>query len=233
LRQTIAGVRTLQSLLPYPIEVVVADTGSTDGTPELCEAAGFRVLRLDSGGYGAAVRAGMMAARGVYRMLIDGDWSIPPEQLQLFLPPALNQFDVAVGSRHIRGSIRIDEPFSSYVLSRAFNRTVRALVLPEYVDTQLPYRCFRAEAARALFSRCQEDSAAIHVEALALARIFRLDVVEIPVDWSFSPSLRSPVVEGAALTSSLLRIRARLIAGRYAPLQVNHPTDDTYPSWYL
>lgn len=233
LRQTISGVRTLQGLLPYPIEVLAADTGSTDGTPELCEEAGFRVLRLDSGGYGTAVRTGMLAARGVYRMLIDGDWSIPPEQLQFFLPPALSQFDVAVGSRHIRGSIRINEPFSSYALSRTFNRAVRALVLPDYADTQLAYRCFRAEAARALFSRCQEDSAAIHVEALALARIFQLDVVEVPVDWQFSPSLRSPMVEGATLVTALLRIRARLISGRYAPLQVNHPADDTYPSWYL
>jgi dolichyl-phosphate beta-glucosyltransferase len=233
MRHTIRGIRHLQALLPYPIEVVVADTGSTDGTPELCEDAGFRVLRLDTGGYGAAVRIGMTAARGTYRMLIDCDWSVPPEQLQLLLPPAQTGFDVAIGSRHAPGAVRIGEPLSSYAFSRTFNRFVRALVLPDFADTQLPYRCFRAEAAHALFNRCREDSAAIHVEALVLARVFGLDIVEVPFDWTFSPSLRQPVVEAPGLLAALMRIRARLATGRYEPLQVTNPADETAPGWYL
>lgn len=233
LRHTISGIRTLRALLPYPIEVVVADTGSTDGTPERCEEAGFRVLRLDSGGYGAAVRVGMTAARGMYRLLIDSEWSIPPEQLQLLLPPAQTGFDIAVASRSASGATRSGEPLSSYAVSRAFNHAVRAVVLPEFSDTQLAYRCFRAEVACALFSRCREDSAAIHVEALALARIFGLDVVEVPVDWTFGPSLRPAALEAPALLAALVRIRARLITGRYAPLQVNNPADESTPGWYL
>lgn len=233
LRHTISGLRALQSMLPYPIEVVVADTGSTDGTPELCEEAGYRVLRLDSGGYGAAVRVGMTAARGRYRLLIDSEWSIPPEQLQLLLPPALTGFDVAVASRSVPGAARIGEPFSSYAISRAFNHAVRAVVLPEFADTQLTYRCFRAEVASALFSRCREDNAAIHVEALALARIFGLDVVEVPVDWTFAPTLRPFALEAPALLAALLRIRMRLITGRYEPLQGGNPADQPPSGWYL
>jgi len=233
LRHTISGLRTLQALLPYPIEVVVADTGSTDGTPEQCEEAGFRVLRLSRGGYGTAVRVGMTAARGVYRLLIDSEWSIPPEQLQLLLPPALTGFDVAVASRHVTGAARLDEPLSSLVVSRTFNQAVRAIVLPDHSDTQLAYKCFRAEAARALFSRCREDSEAIHVEALALSRIFGLDVVEVPVDWTFSPILRQTAAQAPAMLTALLRIRARIIAGRYEPLQVSNPADEDAPGWYI
>ena len=234
MRHTLAGIRTLQATLPYPIEILVVDSGSTDGTPDIAEDAGLRVLRLESVGIGGAVRAGMLAARGVYRLLIDGDWTLPPEQLQLLLPPALTGADVAVASRHVPGAVRINEPLSSYVASRAFNRVVRALVLPDFADTQLSYRCFRAEAARALFSRCREAGAAIHVEALALARVFGLHVAEVPVDWTFSPRQSvPPLLEGPALLAAVARIRARLTAGRYAPLQINNPAQPLSPVWPL
>ncbi|MEL6349266.1 MAG: glycosyltransferase, partial [Myxococcota bacterium] len=193
LQHTFSGLRTLRRLLPYPLEVVVVDRGSTDGTAERCEAAGFRVLRLRAGGFGAAIRAGMLAARGIYRALIDGDWSIPPEQMLMLLPPVQTGFDVTIASRHAKGAVRINQPLSAYAISRVFNRLVRSLVLPDHADTQLSFKCFRAEAARALFSRCREDNAVIHVEALALAKVFGLNVVEVPVDWTFPPRMGSTI----------------------------------------
>lgn len=233
MRHTLAGIQQLRALLPYPIEVIAVDTGSTDGTPEICEKAGLDVIRLESGRYGAAVRTGMLTACGAYRLLIDVEWSIPPEQLMLFLPPIIRDVDVALGSRHTYGSVRIGEPLSSFVLSRAFHHAVRNLVLPDHTDTQLAYRCFRAEAAHVLFSRCREDSVAIHIEALTLARVFGMETIEVPVDWRFVPSIRAPLLEAPALVAALLRIRTRLVTGRYAPLQVVNPTDDQAPGWYL
>ncbi len=234
LRHTFDGLRKIHRLLPYPVEVIIADAGSTDGTPELCEEAGYRVLHLDDSGQGAAIRAGMLAASGIYRVLIDSDWSIPPEHLQLLLPPVLTGFDISIASRHMPGAVRVNEPLSSYAFGRAFNRAVQSLVLPDLTDTQFAYKCFRAETARALFSRTRESGSAVHVEVLALARMFGLDIVEVPVDWTFHPALHSsPLLEAPALLAALVRIRGRLTAGRYAPLQMSGSVEVEERSWSL
>lgn len=233
LRQTIAGIRLLRRVLPYAFEVLVADASSTDGTPELCEEAGLRVLRVE-GGIGSAIRTGMLTANGLYRVLLDDAWSVPPEQLQMLLPPVQTGFDVALASRYIPGAVRINEPLGSYAVGRAFNRCVQSLVLPGLSDTQLGYKCFRAEAARALFSRTREDNNTIHVEVLALAQMFGLKLVEVPIDWTFQPVHRfSPLLDGPAMLAALLRIRTRLSTGRYAPLQVGRPSESEPPGWSI
>src|SRR5436305_7738353 len=52
--------------LGVPGEVVVADNGSSDGSPDLARAAGARVVPAERHGYGAALQAGIAAARGRY-----------------------------------------------------------------------------------------------------------------------------------------------------------------------
>ena len=54
-------------------EVIVADNGSTDGSPELAAAAGARVVRERRRGYGSAYLAGFAAARGEYIVMADAD----------------------------------------------------------------------------------------------------------------------------------------------------------------
>jgi hypothetical protein len=167
-------------------------------------------------------------------VLLDDTWSVPPEQLQMLLPPVQTGFDITLASRYIPGAIRINEPLGSYAMGRMFNRCVQSLVLPGLSDTQLAFKCFRAEAARALFSRTREDNTTIHVEVLALAHMFGLNVVEVPVDWTFQPLQRvSPLLDGPAMMAALLRIRTRLSTGRYAPLQVGHLAESEPPGWFL
>jgi glycosyltransferase involved in cell wall biosynthesis len=51
-------------------EVIVADNGSTDGTPEIARSLGVRVVPVAQRGYGAALRAGFEAARGTMRVAV-------------------------------------------------------------------------------------------------------------------------------------------------------------------
>src|SRR5690606_36991126 len=66
-------------------EVIVADNGSADGSVELAEKAGARVVRVTERGYGAALRGGILAARGRYVIMGDADDSYDFSRLELFL----------------------------------------------------------------------------------------------------------------------------------------------------
>ena len=54
-------------------EVVVADNGSTDGSQQLAEDAGARVVNVEAKGYGNALMGGILAARGEYVIMGDAD----------------------------------------------------------------------------------------------------------------------------------------------------------------
>ncbi len=220
LPHTARGVAALRAALPYSIEVVAVDDGSTDDTADRAERLGFHVIRQPHRGRGAAIRSGMLAASGVYRLLVDARWSIPPEQAQLLLPPALHGFDLAVASRNLSGSSRRGESPARRVASRSLARLVQTVVLPGISDVRAGYLCFRAEAARALFTRTREDGPAAEVEVLALARAFGLEVREVAVDWQIADDAASRSLrEVPDLLAGLARVRARLATSAYPPLR--------------
>ena len=70
----------------------------------------LRVLQSELSGKGRAVRMGMLEARGEYRFMCDADFSMPIEEINGFLPPALDGYDIAIASREAPGAVRYDEP---------------------------------------------------------------------------------------------------------------------------
>jgi glycosyltransferase involved in cell wall biosynthesis len=86
-------------------EVVVADNGSTDGSIEISEKLGARVIRVPQRGYGAALRAGITAARGEFIVMGDADDSYDFSELPRFVEMWRKGFDVVMGNR-FRGEIK-------------------------------------------------------------------------------------------------------------------------------
>ena len=140
----------------YEAEVLVIENGSSDRTLEIARSyldkrENLHVLREEGRGKGLAVRRGMLEARGEYRFMCDADLSMPIEEVNKFLPPSLSGFDVAIGSREVRGAVRYHEPFYRHFGGRFINYIIRLFILPDLQDTQCGFKCFRAEVADDLF----------------------------------------------------------------------------------
>jgi glycosyltransferase involved in cell wall biosynthesis len=111
-------------------EVVVADNGSTDGSVEIAEKLGARVVSAPQRGYGAALRAGIAASRGAFIIMGDADDSYDFSEVPRFVEKWRQGFDVVMGNR-FRGEIKrgampwhhkyIGNPVLSSVLNLLFH----------------------------------------------------------------------------------------------------------------
>ncbi|MDN5861244.1 MAG: glycosyltransferase family 2 protein [Pseudonocardia sp.] len=85
--------------LPAGWPVLVVDNGSTDATAEVAREHGARVVHEPRRGYGAAVHAGLVAARADLVAVLDGDGSLDPAVLVPMAAAVLTGVDLAVGRR--------------------------------------------------------------------------------------------------------------------------------------
>src|SRR5262245_16774096 len=80
-------------------EILVADNGSTDGSPEIAAQHGARVVRVDERGYGAALKAGISAAQGRFVIMGDADDSYDFSNLQPFVKKLRDGAELVMGNR--------------------------------------------------------------------------------------------------------------------------------------
>jgi glycosyltransferase involved in cell wall biosynthesis len=86
-------------------EVIVADNGSTDGSIEIAEAHGARVIRVGARGYGAALKAGIAVAQGEYVVMGDADDSYDFTEVSNFVEKLRQGYDLVMGNR-FQGGIK-------------------------------------------------------------------------------------------------------------------------------
>jgi hypothetical protein len=140
--------------------------------------------------------------------------AVDPQQIPL-LVTAIDNADVAIGSRSVPGAIVESDNFRRAVMGRTFSRYVRALTGMGIVDTQCGFKAFRTPVARVLFHCMRTERFAFDVELLYLARRLGLRVREVPVHWrDVAGSAVRPVVDPVSMVWDVLRLRM----GRQAPL---------------
>ena len=207
----------------YPAEVLVVDNGSTDRTAAIGQEfaarhSNLRLLQDPHRGKGLAVRRGLLAAQGEYRFICDADLSMPIEEVNRFLPPALEGYDIAIASRETPGAVRYGEPAYRHWIGRVFNQAVKLLAVPGFEDTQCGFKCFRAQAGEDLFRVQRLDGWTFDVEVLFIALRRGYRVVEVPIPWYYNPGSRiRPVRDAFGMLADLFRIRANWRRGLYAP----------------
>lgn len=221
LAATLEALRDHLGRQPWDWEIRVVDDGSRDDTARIADAVAEReprvvVQREPHRGKGGAVKAGLMAARGMYRFICDADLSMPIAELGRFLPPIATGFDVAIGSREGVAARRVGEPAFRHLMGRLFNRVVQWLTLPGIEDSQCGFKMFTASAVASIFPLVTVDGWAFDVEVLTIARAHRLRVIEVPIEWHYREESRlSMLRDGARMLGELVRIRMRALRGAY------------------
>ena len=183
---TIERVRAeLGPLVDGSLEVVVVDDGSADGTAEAARAAGADQVLVQpvNRGKGAAVRRGMLAARGAALAFTDADLAYGPAQIARLVEAVEDGWDVVVGNRHHADTTQVvAAPLLREVGGRVVNAATRAVVHGGYADTQCGLKAFRADVARLLFGAAHVDGFAFDIELFWLAERCGLSVLEVPVE---------------------------------------------------
>jgi glycosyltransferase involved in cell wall biosynthesis len=188
---------TLQTIIKgknLPYEIVVVDDGSLDGT--LAKATRYakknghvKVIGYSKNiGKGHAVKTGFMEARGEIVVFADSDMEIDFESISKYLE-ALRWGDIAIASKRHLDS-RVEVPLFRKILSISFNGLVRLLTGVPLRDTQSGLKAMKKNAFIDIFPRLAVKRYAFDVELLAVAHLYGLKVVELPVnlklDTSFS-----------------------------------------------
>jgi glycosyltransferase involved in cell wall biosynthesis len=176
-------------------EVLVADNGSTDGSQQIALAEGARVLNVPTRGYGAALIAGIEAARGKYILMADADASYHFEHLPRFLPKLDAGYDLVMGNR-FAGAI---EPGAMPPLHRFLGNPVLSAVGRVFFripvrDFHCGLRAFRRDAILALDLRTtgmEFASEMVVKSSLAGLRMTEVPTTLSPDGRSRPPHLRS------------------------------------------
>jgi dolichyl-phosphate beta-glucosyltransferase len=207
------------------VEVIVVCADSTDKTAELAraEAGRFKDFQLvEPGprvGKGRDVRAGVMRARGHYRLFMDADLATPLHHLDTIAALMTEEVDLAIA---VRDLARIHPGLKRRLVSEIGNGLIRVALLPGIKDTQCGFKLFRDDVAEAVFSRMTITGWGFDFEILAVARALGYKIKTFSVsDWvdpkATSNGLGSDSVIGAAEQTfkDLIRVRLNLWRGVY------------------
>ncbi len=169
-------------------EVIVADNGSIDGSQEIAQTMNARVVNVPTKGYGSALKAGIMAARGQYVIMGDADDSYDFSRLNPFVQKLRQGYDLVMGNR-FRGGIA---PGAMPLLHRYLGNPVltgigRLLFASPCGDFHCGLRGFRKEAIAEL--DLQTTGMEFASEMVVKATLYGHKIAEVPT--TLSPDGRS------------------------------------------
>jgi dolichyl-phosphate beta-glucosyltransferase len=203
-------------------EALVVDDGSTDDTPRIVAAVArvqpaVRLIQLAGNhGKGAAVRRGMLEARGEYRLFTDADGATPIAELKRLEPALAAGADIAIGSRVVVDpAVSVTAQPHRVLAGRVFNWLVSHAGLRGIADSQCGFKAFKARAAEDLFAPLRTRGFGFDVELLLQAQARGYRIAEVPVNWVDQAGSKVGVLkDGPLMLAQILAARLRLARGR-------------------
>ena len=164
-----------------PGEVIVADNGSEDGSAELAEIAGARVVHEPLRGYGSAYRAGFAAAHGKYIVMADADQTYDFAEIPRFLAELQNGADMIVGDRMHNIHPGAMPWHHRYIGNPLLSRLLNVLFHTGVSDAHCGMRAFRRDRLELLQLRTTGMEFASEMVVRAAKEKF--DIREIPIEY--------------------------------------------------
>lgn len=172
-------------------EVLIADNGSTDGSVALAEQGGARVIAVAERGYGAALRAGVAAARGRFIVMGDADDSYDFAHLDPFVAKLRGGCDLVMGNRFAGGIAPGAMPFLHRYLGNPLLSLIGRLFFHAAIgDFHCGLRGFRRDAILALDLRTSGMEFAS--EMVVRAALAKLVIAEVPTTLAVDGRSRPP-----------------------------------------
>lgn len=160
-------------------EVIVADNGSTDGSQQLAESAGARIVHIPTKGYGAALQGGIAAAQGTYVIMGDADDSYDFSRLELMLQALRAGNELVMGNRFKGGISPGAMPFlHKYLGNPVLSAIGRLFYRNDIGDFHCGLRGFRRDAILEL--ALNSDGMEFASEMVVKSSMHGLRIAEVP-----------------------------------------------------
>ncbi len=182
----------------YSYEIIVVNDGSKDATAEVVRRFQSLIENLklidnpQNRGKGAAVRDGMLAAKGNWRVFMDANNSTSIVEFNKMMPyfssGGNENYEIIIGSRAVRGA-KLNPPqlIHKQIAGKLGNLFIQLILLRGIWDTQCGFKCFSEEAVKRIFSLIKINGWGFNIEALALAKALGYRIKEMPVYWANDP----------------------------------------------
>jgi dolichyl-phosphate beta-glucosyltransferase len=219
-KRSVDELRTLFAASTLTWEVIVVDDGGGDfDVGQWHEDLAVTLLRLPHNrGKGAAVRAGMLAARGSARIFSDVDLPYGAAGLAAIVHYLLHhRYHIVIGDRTLPTSSYLEQlGLARRFTSRIATELIGRIVTGGFFDTQCGLKGVRGDVADALFPRMRVDRFMFDVELVYIALKHRLDIKRVPVRLERNEtSTVHPVRDSVRGVADLVRIRWHQLRGRY------------------
>lgn len=173
-------------------EIIVVDDNSPDGTSQLVQTLidqhttpNLRLItRTHDRGLTNSLWEGIQHAQGDIVVWMDCDFSMPPDDIPGLLQKIAEGYDIAVGSRFVKGGSfkqnteGSEDSWVAVILSRLLNRFTRIMLFPSFHDYSSGFIAIK----RSVFSKIKltGDYGEYFIDLIVRAFLFNYKIIEIP-----------------------------------------------------
>jgi glycosyltransferase involved in cell wall biosynthesis len=185
--------KCFQSLSKLQVEgeIIIADNGSEDGSPEIARSLGAVVVNVPERGYGAAIMAGIEAAQGKYIVMGDADDSYSLDAVAEFYSKLEDGFDLVMGNRFRGGIEEGAMPWlHKYLGNPVLSRIGRTFFQIPVGDFHCGLRAFRRDSIMKI--QLKSSGMEFASEMVVKAALNQLSIVEVPTRLSRDGRSRRP-----------------------------------------
>lgn len=169
-------------------EILLIDDVSSDRTPQIADALSkkYRVVRAihrkNPNGFGRAIKTGLEKSRGTIVMPFMADLSDDPKTIPRMVGEIDRGYDIAVGSRFVKGGRTVDYPYMKYLAHRIYNTTLALVFMRNIKDFSNAFKAYRKTIFRGM--EMESDGFEITSEMILKPMIVKdAKIIEVPTTW--------------------------------------------------